>query len=236
MHRILSRHDFGSRRRPPPAGALAHGRPRGAWLPPRARDRIHKQHEAPDRAADPAAGPEHRAGRGPAQLHRELRAHVDLSQADRLHPEVDRRHRRQGEEKRRARHPLRARAGRAARDEEGGRRARPGADRAGQGGGGGGQGQRRGGRGAPRRGRGDPRQVPGRGRPLGHGGQAARRARSPGSWSIAQVLFESTNQLKSSIAALDKAKATIKRAKAELLARGPGSKRPRWTSGSPKPP
>ncbi len=31
------------------------------------------------------------------------------------------------------------------------------------------------------------------------------------------VLFESTNQLKSSIAALDKAKATIKRAKAELL-------------------
>ena len=32
------------------------------------------------------------------------------------------------------------------------------------------------------------------------------------------VLFESTNQLKSSIAALDKAKATIKRAKAELLA------------------
>ena len=33
-----------------------------------------------------------------------------------------------------------------------------------------------------------------------------------------QVLFESTNQLKSSIAARDKAKATIKRAKAELLA------------------
>ena len=33
------------------------------------------------------------------------------------------------------------------------------------------------------------------------------------------ILFESTNQLKSSIAALDKAKATIKRAKAELLAR-----------------
>ena len=55
------------------------------------------------------------------------------------------------------------------------------ADRAGQGGRRGGQGQRRGGRGAPRRGRGDPRQVPGRGRPLGHGGQAARRARSPGS-------------------------------------------------------
>ena len=51
-----------------------------------------------------------------------------------------------------------------------------------------------------------------------------------------RILFESTNQLKSSIAALDKAKATIKRAKAELLARGPGSKRPRWTSGSPKPP
>ena len=33
-----------------------------------------------------------------------------------------------------------------------------------------------------------------------------------------RVLFESTNQLKSSIAARDKAKATIKRAKAELLA------------------
>ncbi len=32
-----------------------------------------------------------------------------------------------------------------------------------------------------------------------------------------RILFESTNQLKSSIAALDKAKATIKRAKAELL-------------------
>ncbi len=34
----------------------------------------------------------------------------------------------------------------------------------------------------------------------------------------AQILFESTNQLKSSMAARDKAKATIKRAKAELLA------------------
>ncbi len=51
-----------------------------------------------------------------------------------------------------------------------------------------------------------------------------------------RVLFESKNQLKSSIAALDKAKATIKRAKAELLARGQGSKSPRCKSGSPKPP
>ena len=42
-----------------------------------------------------------------------------------------------------------------------------------------------------------------------------------------RILFESTNQLQSSVAALDKAKATIKRATAELLARGPGSKRPR---------
>ena len=85
----------------------------GSW-PPSAAPGCHHEAEiefppiqAPDRAADPAAGPEDRPGRRAAQLHRELRAHVDLSQADRLHPEVDRGHRRQGEESRRARHALR---------------------------------------------------------------------------------------------------------------------------------
>ena len=53
-----------------------------------------------------------------------LRAHVDLSQADRLYREVERRHRRQGQEGADARHPVRARAGRGLRDEEGDRRAR----------------------------------------------------------------------------------------------------------------
>ena len=76
----------------------------------------------PCRLIQPAA-PEHRPRRRAAELHRELRAHVDLSQADRLHREVDRGHRRQGEEGRRARHPLRARAGRGVRDEEGDRRS-----------------------------------------------------------------------------------------------------------------
>ena len=72
----------------------------------------------PTRADDPAAGPEDRPGRRPAELHRGVRAHVDLSQADRLHREVERGHRRQGEEGRRARHPVRARAGRGLRDQE----------------------------------------------------------------------------------------------------------------------
>ena len=167
-------------------------RPGGARLRPRGRDRIHERHEAPDRPGDQAASPEHRPGRRAAQLHRELRTHVDLSQADRLHREVDRGHRRQGEEGRCARHPLRARAGRGACDEEGDRRARPGADRAGQGGGGGSQGRCRGGRGARQRGRGDPGQVPGRGRSLGLGGQAAPergrqgRGRSPGPLRVDQ--------------------------------------------------
>ena len=46
-----------------------------------------------------------------------------------------------------------------------------------------------------------------------------------------RILFESTNQLKSSIAALDKAKATIKRAKAELLAAGQARKGPGGRQG-----
>ena len=142
--------------------------------------------KASDRAAGPAAGPEHRPGRRAAQLHPELRALVGLSENERLHPEVDRGHRRQGEEGRCARHPLRARAGRGPRYEEGDGRARPGADRAGQGGGGGGQGRRRGGRGAARGGPGGTRRLPGRGRALGLGDQAARqraqegRGQSPG--------------------------------------------------------
>ena len=50
---------------------------------------LHERLEAPDRAGDPAAGPEDRPGRRPAELHRSLRAHVDLSQADRLYREVE---------------------------------------------------------------------------------------------------------------------------------------------------
>ena len=49
------------------------------------------------------------------------------------------------------------------------------------------------------------------------GGQAARRARSSGGVVDPQILLESTNQWKSSIAARDAAKATITKAEAELL-------------------
>ena len=70
-----------------------------------------------------------------------------------------------------------------------------------------------------RRGQGDPGQVPGRGRPLGLGGQAARRTRSSGSVVDPQILLESTNQWKSSTAARDAAKATITKAEAELLSK-----------------
>ncbi len=162
------------RRRPPrwPSASWPPSRRRAAAT--RRKVEVHERLEAPDRAGDPAAGPEDRPGRRAAELHRELRAHVDLPEADRLHREVERGHRRQGEEGRRARHPLRARAGRGLRDEEGDRQARRGAGRAGPQAGGGGRGRRQGGRGAARRGQGDPGQVPGRGRPLGHGGQAAQ--------------------------------------------------------------
>ena len=174
--------------------------------------------EAADRAGDPAAGPEHRPGGRPAELHRGVRAHVDLSQADRLHREVDRGHRRQGEEGRGARHAVRARAGRGPRDQGRDRRARPGADRAGQGGGGGGQGRRQGGRGAAQGGQGDPGQVRGPGRALGRRRSSGCSARSTRR-GRRRILEESTNQLKSSIAARDFAKATIKRADAELLSK-----------------
>ena len=50
MRSVLSSSISESFRRRPPAGALAHGRPRGAGLPPRVRDRIPNRHEAPDRA------------------------------------------------------------------------------------------------------------------------------------------------------------------------------------------
>ena len=174
----------------PPAGVLAPvrspGRPGGAGVPPRGREPLYERRKASDRAAGPAAGPGHRPGRRAAQLHPELRALVGLSENERLHPELDRRHRRQGEEGRCARQPLRARAGRGPRYEEGDGRARPGADRAGQGGREGGHGRRRGGRGAARGGPGGTRRLPGRGRALGLGDQAARqraqegRGQSPG--------------------------------------------------------
>ena len=52
-----------------------------------------------------------------------------------------------------------------------------------------------------------------------------------------QVLLESTNQLKSSTAAREAAKATIAKAEADLLSRrGQCLPRPRSTSPSPKPP
>ncbi len=51
-----------------------------------------------------------------------------------------------------------------------------------------------------------------------------------------QVLLESTNQLKSSIAARDKAKATIKRAKAELLSAQATLAKAKVDVGSPRPP
>ena len=56
--------------RPPSARVLALGRPGGAGLRPRGQDRLHDRLEAPDRAGDQPAGPDHRPGRRPAELHR----------------------------------------------------------------------------------------------------------------------------------------------------------------------
>ena len=134
--------------------------------------------DPPTVQADPTAGPEDRPGRRAAEFRSSLRAYVDLCEAPLLYRKMDRGHRRQGQEERRTRHALHARAGRGIPDEEGGCRGREGADRSGPEDGGRGQGQRRSGRGTPRRGEGDPRQVSGRGRPLGHGGQAAHDSRS----------------------------------------------------------
>ena len=145
------------------------------------------------------------------------RAHVDLSQAERLHPEVDRGHRRQGEEERRARDPVRTRAG----SRSWRRRRRPSCSI--------GSGSR----------------WPSKQVEVAKADVTAAEARLKEAEEILnkyqaevdrwdtevkrlerqvasvvidrRVLFESTNQLKSSIAARDKAKATIKRAKAELL-------------------
>ena len=136
-----------------------------------------------------------------------------------LHREVERGHRRQGEEGRGARHPVRARAGRGFRDEEGDRQARPGADRAGPEGGEGGRGRRQGGRGAasprPRRSWPStrPRSTAGTRRSSGSTHEVERGVVDP------QILLESTNQWKSSTAARDAAKATIKKAEAELLSK-----------------
>ena len=160
----------------PPAGPLAPGSPSAApGCGGEPRDQLHERLGSP-RPCELIQPPVRKIVRvvGQPSFIESLRAHVDLSEADRLHREVERGHRRQGEEGRRARHPLRARAGRGLRDEEGDRQARQGADRAGPQAGGGGRGRRQGGRGAARRGQGDPGQVPGRGRPLGLGGQAAR--------------------------------------------------------------
>ena len=66
---------------------------------------------------------------------------------------------------------------------------------------------------------GDPGQVRGRGRALGLRGQAAPARGRPWSWSTRGSSSSRTNQLKSSIAARDQAKATIKKADAELLSR-----------------
>ncbi len=126
-----------------------------------------------------------------------------------------------------------ARAGRAARDEEGGRCPRPRAYRAGQRGGGRGQCQRRGGRGARRSGRGDPLQIPGRGRSLGHGGQSAPapglpgRGQRPSAFRVdqsAHVKHRSAGQ----------GEGDHQEGEGRTARRGPGSKRPKWTSGSPK--
>ena len=162
-------------------------------------------------------GPEHRPGRRAAELHRELRAHVDLSEADRLHREVDRGHRRQGEEGRRARHALRARAGRGLRDEEGDRQARRGAGRAGPEDGGGGRRRRQGGRGAAST---RPRRSWASTRPRSTAGTSeVKRLKREVERGVVdpQILLESTNQWKSNIAARDAAKATIAKAEAELL-------------------
>ena len=180
-------------------------------------------------------GPEDRPGRRAAELHRGLRAHVDLSQADRLHREVDRRHRRQGEEGRRARHALRARAGRGLRDEEGDRQARRGTGRAGPQDGGGGRRRRQGGRGAPRRGQGDPGQVPGRGRPLGHGGQAAHargqagRGRPPDPPRVDQPVEVERRRRGT------RRRRPSRRRRRNCSPSRPRSPRPRSTSRSPRP-
>ena len=148
-----------------------------------------------------------------------LRAHVDLSQADRLYREVDRRHRRQGEEGRRPRHPLRARAGRGLRDEEGDRQARRGAGRAGP------ASWWRWPRPTSRR----PRRSLDEAKAILAKYQAeverwdteVKRLKHEVDRGVVdpQILLESTNQWKSSIAARDAAKATITKAEAELLSK-----------------
>ena len=61
--------------------------------------------------------------------------------------------------------------------------------------------------------------YPGRGRALGLGGQAARRARSSGAWSTPRSSSSRPISWKSSTASRDAARATIVKAEAELLSR-----------------
>ena len=182
----------GSSAAPPAAGVPAPVRPR--WPPWRRRGATTRRRTTIRASASlrPCGWSSRRSGTSsgssasPASP-RATSAQVGLSENERLHPEVDRGHRRQGEEGRCARQPVRARAGRGPRYEEGDGRARPGAGRAGQGGGGGGRGRRRGGQRAARGGPGGARRLPGRGRALGLGDQAARQTSSRGAWSIPRM-------------------------------------------------